>query len=100
MGSSQRWPPANTGLVTRAQAHELGLSDTALRKRCLNGSLRALHPGVYVVGGAPDTWHQRMLGACLAAGGLAVASHRSAARLWGLLAQGDLVELSVLRPKG
>jgi very-short-patch-repair endonuclease len=59
-----------------------------------------MHPGVYVVGGAPDTWHQRMLGACLAAGGLAVASHRSAARLWGLLGDDGLVEISVLRPKG
>jgi very-short-patch-repair endonuclease len=52
------------------------------------------------VGGAPDTWHQRMLGACLAAGGLAVASHRSAARLWRLLGDEDVVELTVLRPKG
>jgi very-short-patch-repair endonuclease len=88
------------GLVTRAQTHELGLSDTAVRKRCIAGSLRALHPGVYVVGGAPDTWHQRMLGACLAAGGFAVASHRSAARIWSLLGEDDVVELSILRPKG
>ena len=88
------------GLVSRPQAVELGLTDAAIKWRCSTGTLRALHPGVYVVGGAPDTWHQRMLGACLAAGGLAVASHRSAARLWGLLGDHDLVELSVLRPKG
>jgi very-short-patch-repair endonuclease len=88
------------GLVTRSQAREVGFSDSSIHKRCLAGSLRALHPGVYVVGGAPDTWHQRMLGACMAAGGLAVASHRSAARIWGLLGEDDLVELSVLRPKG
>jgi putative AbiEi antitoxin of type IV toxin-antitoxin system len=88
------------GLVTRAQAREVGFSDSSIHKRSLAGSLRALHPGVYVVGGAPDTWHQRMLGACMAAGGLAVASHRSAARIWGLLGEDDLVELSVLRPKG
>ncbi len=88
------------GLVTRSQVRELGLSDSSIHKRCGAGSLRALHPGVYVVGGAPDTWHQRMLAGCLAAGGLAVASHRSAARLWGLLGEDHLVELSVLRPKG
>jgi very-short-patch-repair endonuclease len=88
------------GLITREQAAQLGLTDAALRWRCGTGSLRALHAGVYVVGGAPDTWHQRMLAGCLAAGGLAVASHRSAARLWGLLGEDDLVELSVLRPKG
>jgi very-short-patch-repair endonuclease len=88
------------GLVTRAQAMEEGLSRVGIRERLRGGRLRALHPGVYVVGGAPDTWHQRMLGGCLAAGGLAVASHRSAARLWGLLGEDALVELSVLRPKG
>jgi very-short-patch-repair endonuclease len=87
------------GLVSRAQAHELGVSDSSIRKRCLAGGLRALQPGVYVVGGAPDTWHQRMLGACMAAGGLAVASHRSAARLWGLLGEEDLLELTVCRPR-
>jgi very-short-patch-repair endonuclease len=88
------------GLVIRSQATELGLTDAAIKWRCADGVWRALHPGVYVVGGAPDTWHQRMLGACMAAGGLAVASHRSAARIWGLLGEDDLVELSVLRPKG
>lgn len=88
------------GLVTRAQAEEHALSRIAIRERLRAGRWRALHPGVYVVGGAPDTWHQRMLGACFAAAGLAVASHRAAARLWGLLGEDDLVELSVLRPKG
>jgi very-short-patch-repair endonuclease len=87
------------GLVTRAQAAALGLTKAALQWRCDAGSLRALQAGVYVVGGAPDTWHQRMLGACLAAGGLAVASHRSAARLWGLLGEEEIVELTVCRPK-
>jgi very-short-patch-repair endonuclease len=87
------------GVVTRAQAVALGLTDAAIRWGCTEGRLRALQAGVYVVGGAPDTWHQRMLGACLAAGGLAVASHRSAARLWGLLGEEDLVELSVARPR-
>jgi very-short-patch-repair endonuclease len=87
------------GLVDRAQAGELGFGDSSIHKRCCAGSLRALHPGVYVVGGAPDTWHQRMLGACMAAGGLAVASHRSAARIWGILGEDDLLEVTVCRPR-
>lgn len=95
-----RLAAAQHGLVTRAEAMNAGLTRIGIRERLGSGRLRALHPGVYVVGGAPDTWHQRMLGACLAAGGLAVASHRSAARLWVLLGEDDLVELSVLRPKG
>jgi very-short-patch-repair endonuclease len=90
---------AQHGLVSREQALTQ-VTDAAIRWRCASGRWRAVHPGVYLVGGAPDTWHQRMLGACMAAGGLAVASHRAAARLWGLLGEDDLVELSVLRPKG
>ena len=69
------------GLVTRAQAQALGATDAAIRWWCRSGWLRPVHPDVYGVGAAPDTWHQRMLGACLAAGRLAVASHRSAARM-------------------
>jgi very-short-patch-repair endonuclease len=87
------------GLVTRSQAVDLGFSDSSIHKRCLSGGLDALHPGVYIVGGAPDTWHQRMLGACMAAGGLAVASHRSAARIWGLLGDNGGLELTVCRPR-
>jgi len=87
------------GLVSRSQAGDLGFGDSSIHKRCLAGSIRAVHPGVYVVGGAPETWHQRMLGACMAAGGLAVASHRSAARIWGLLEDEDFVELTVSRPR-
>ena len=34
--------------------------------------------------GAPATWHQRLMAACLVGGPGAVASHRSAGALWGL----------------
>ena len=70
----------STASLTGAQVGELGFGDSSIHKRAA-ASRRALHPGVYVVGA--DTWHQRMLGACMAAGGLAVASHRSAAPIWG-----------------
>jgi very-short-patch-repair endonuclease len=88
------------GIVTRSQALSAGLSDDAISTRLRSGWLRARHPGVYAVGGAPDTWHQRVLGACYAAGGLAAGSHRTAAVVWGLLDGDDPVEISVRRPKG
>jgi very-short-patch-repair endonuclease len=51
---------------------------------------------VYRVGGAPDTWEQRVLCACLL--GLAIASHRTAAALWRLDRFTEhLVEVSVDR---
>ncbi len=50
--------------------------------RTRSGEWIAVHPGVYRLAGTPVTWHQRVLAATLATGG--VASHRSAARLWVL----------------
>lgn len=53
-------------------------------------------PGVVVISGAPTGWHQTLMGACLSLGRDAVASHRSAAVLWGLDGWGpDMCEVSV-----
>src|SRR5205807_1777024 len=43
-----------------------------------------VHPGVYRLPGAPVTWKQKVMAAVLAAGPGAVASHKTAAALWGL----------------
>jgi predicted transcriptional regulator of viral defense system len=50
--------------------------------RLRTGAWVAVRPGVYRIAGAPVTWHQRLMAACLASGG--VASHRAGAALWGL----------------
>src|SRR5206468_1905379 len=47
------------------------------------------------LGGAPSTWHQQVLGACMAAGPSAAASHRSAAKLWDLPVGPEVVELTI-----
>jgi very-short-patch-repair endonuclease len=47
------------------------------------GQLQQLHPGVARLPGSPDSALQRIAAAILAAGSGALASHRSAARLWG-----------------
>lgn len=70
------------GLITRAQAIHLGFTPSSIKSRLRAGRWRAFEPGVYLIEGAPYTWHTRMLSVCLASGG--VASHRSAAALLGL----------------
>ena len=70
------------GVVSRAQAVTLGMSSRAIQHRVVNALWSPLHPGVYVMPGAPACWEQDEIAACLWAEGLA--SHRAAARLWNL----------------
>ena len=72
------------GLLTRGQALAAGMSPDQVKRRLASGLLVANQRGVYRLGGAQQTFEQRLLAACLAAGGRAVASHRSAASLWRL----------------
>jgi very-short-patch-repair endonuclease len=87
------------GVVDRTDARIHGLTDDAIHRRLRAGRLAQAHPGVYLLPGAPDTWHQQLFAACRAAGRAAVASHRSAASLWGLF-DGEDVEVTVRRTKG
>ena len=70
------------GLFTNPQALAAGLSATAIADRLRAGRLHRLEPQVYRIAGAPDSWHQRLMAACLAENG--VASHRAAASLFDL----------------
>lgn len=72
------------GLFTRRQATELGLSAKQIEGGARSGRWHRVHRGVYRMAGAPVTELQSVLGAVLAAGAGAMASHRSAAWLWGL----------------
>ena len=82
------------GLVTGPQSVELGLTLQQRRLRVDRGRLIRCENEVFRVGGAPVTWHQRVLGSCLASDG--VASHRTAAMLFGLgLWPAGIVELTV-----
>jgi very-short-patch-repair endonuclease len=69
------------GLVTRRQLLAF-LSSDQIEGWLADGRLVPVRPGVYRFQGAPPTWEQHLLAACLATN--AVASHRSAARVWGL----------------
>ncbi|HZQ26822.1 MAG TPA: type IV toxin-antitoxin system AbiEi family antitoxin domain-containing protein [Acidimicrobiales bacterium] len=85
------------GLISWEQALACGMSPAGMTRAVRSGRLERVHPGVYRVAGAPETWEQRALAAVLASGG--VVSHRSAARVWGLL-DTDIVEVTGRRVQG
>ena len=70
------------GVFSAGQAIELGLTWRRIHAGAAAGRWVRLHGGVYRIAGAPHTWHTGVLAACF--GGDAIASHRSAAVLWGL----------------
>jgi hypothetical protein len=72
------------GAVSVAQARECGMSWKAQKAAEARGQLRIVEPGVLVVFGAPDTWHQRLQIGLLAPGPDAWVSHEAAAALLDL----------------
>jgi very-short-patch-repair endonuclease len=87
-------------LFTVGQAVASGVNRTTLYRRVRQGRYVLVHPGVFTLAGVPESWERSILAACLAGGTTAVASHRSAARIWGLTAASDdIVEISVPAPR-
>lgn len=88
------------GLVERSDLLAEGMESRAVTRALHSGRLEPMQAGAYRVAGTPGSWEQSVLAAVLAAGGDAVASHRSAARLWGLVdPDDDAVEISVRRAR-
>ncbi len=76
------------GVVSRVQLRELGVADHFARSRLRARRWYPLHRGVYAVGHRALTPRSRLLAAVYACGRGAVASHRAAANLHGLLRWG------------
>lgn len=72
------------GLVTRSQLVADGAGPSTICRLVDSGHLVPLATGVFRLGGVPPAWEQDVLAACLAAGPLTVASHRTAAALHDL----------------
>ncbi len=72
-------------LVTFDQLMGLGMPPHRARDFVAEGFLERLHVGVLRVRGAPATYEQQLLGACLAIGSEASVSHRAAATVHDLL---------------
>jgi hypothetical protein len=73
------------GLVLREQLLGLGFTARQIQHRLATAEWQQVHPQVYRSSVSPVTAEQRLLAACFAAGPRSVASHASAAWLWGLL---------------
>jgi very-short-patch-repair endonuclease len=88
------------GLVRYEQMLQRGLSRRQVARWAAAGRLQRVAPRTYRIAGSPETEEQRLLAAVLAAGPGAVASHRSAAALWGLIdGMPPEVELTVHHPR-
>lgn len=83
------------GCITARQAKHLGATDQGLRTQVDSGRWSRLRKSVFVVGAAAQTWEQRVMAVCLAAGSDCVASFRSAARLWSLVARSGRIQVTV-----
>lgn len=77
------------GLITRARFEASGGTRAAWYRAIASHRLEQLHPNVARTIGSADTFEQRALAAVWAAGPDAMASHRTAARLWGVERPGD-----------
>lgn len=69
------------GAVALWQMGEFGVDRGMAMRRCARGVWKAMAPGVYVISGAPRTFHQRLMVAVLYGGPEAMAPHRAGARL-------------------
>ena len=72
-------------VITGDQLRTAGLGRGAIAHRVKDRTMQRIHVGVYLLGAAPPTPKARARAAVLACGADAIASHRSAACLYGLL---------------
>jgi very-short-patch-repair endonuclease len=75
------WARAHHGIITLEAS---GLSRDAWYRALRSGTFEQLHPHVARLHGTPDSAEQRIIAAVSAVGAGSLASHRSAARLWGV----------------
>jgi very-short-patch-repair endonuclease len=78
------------GVVSWAQLRELGVPRHAVDARVQAKRLYRLHRGVYAVGHEALTWRSHLIAAVYACGSDALASHRAAGALQGMLTSGRI----------
>jgi hypothetical protein len=87
------------GVVATRQLADLGYGRNAVAKAASVGRLHRVHRGVYIVGQRGITWQGRCMAAVLASYP-SVASHLSAAWLWGLLRhQPETIHITCRSPR-
>lgn len=73
------------GVIARRQLLSLGIPSASIALHAEREGWRAVHRGVYALGGTAATFHQAAAAAVLAAGEVAVASHLTAGYLHGIV---------------
>jgi hypothetical protein len=86
---------AQHGVVTIEQCVALGVSEDQIRNQVARGAWRRVRRRVVALGAVADTFEMQVMALCLAAGSDAIASGRTAARLWGLVARSGRPEILV-----
>lgn len=87
------------GLLFVDTLHRAGVSTWKLSRMVAKGALVRLRPGVFHLVGASPSWEASLAAVCLGRKPHAVASHRSALRLWGLRTIDDEIEATVRYPR-
>jgi very-short-patch-repair endonuclease len=82
------------GIVKRKQVREAGLSRSEIQRRVEAGWLVPQYQGVYAVGHTALTYHSHLIAAVYACGDDALASHRAAGKLWGILRGSQPIEVT------
>jgi very-short-patch-repair endonuclease len=82
------------GIVTRGQLVNAGVGPDTVDHWLKTGRLIKLHRGVFALGHLPPSPHARSMAAVLACGRGAALSHRSAAKLWGLIRYEGPIEIT------
>jgi very-short-patch-repair endonuclease len=82
------------GIVKRKHLRDAGLSRREIERRNEAGWLVRMYEGVYAVGHTAHTYHSHLIAAVYACGEDALASHRAAGKLWGILRGSQPIEVT------
>jgi hypothetical protein len=81
------WFRAHDNLITRTRATAIGLTKDEIHGFLARNEWERLHPSIFRDASSPRSHRQLLVAALLAAGHGAVASHQSAACIWGLVSE-------------
>ena len=88
------------GVITRAEALQLGMPAKAIQRRVARGRWKIVYPAIFFIGLGEPLWEGKLLAACRWGGPLAVASHQAAAELHRLVPRsGSSICITVPRRK-
>ena len=82
------------GAFVRQTAIEAGATSADISRQVRQGLWERPVPGVYLISGSPSTWNQAVTVAVLGSGPGAIASHATAAHIWGLARRPPQIEVT------